>query len=58
MINDYLILMKRFQNKICLITGGTAGIGLATAQRFGKEGGVVIICSRNKKRVTEASDML
>ena len=29
--------MGRVQDKVCLITGGTAGIGYASAELFGQE---------------------
>ena len=34
--------------KIALVTGGTAGIGLATAQRFVKEGAYVFVTGRRQ----------
>lgn len=37
--------MKRFEGKVVLVTGGTAGIGLAVAKRFVSEGAKVIVCS-------------
>ena len=38
--------MKRFINKVVLITGGTSGIGSAVAERMAKEGAQLIIIGR------------
>ena len=37
-----------FKNKICIVTGGTKGIGLATCKKLASLGGKVYACSRNK----------
>ncbi len=41
--------MGNLQNKIAVITGGSTGIGLATAQRFIADGAQVVITGRNKE---------
>ena len=38
----------RFQNKVCLVTGGTSGIGRAVCLRLGAEGGEIIVLGRDK----------
>ena len=38
--------IKRFNNKICVVTGGSSGIGRATSVQLAAEGGKVAILSR------------
>jgi Dehydrogenases with different specificities (related to short-chain alcohol dehydrogenases) len=42
--------------KVACITGGSRGIGLATACAYAREGSRVIICGRNQGRLDEAVD--
>lgn len=46
--------MKRFENKVAVVTGGISGIGLATAERLKEEGARVVITARNRERLDQA----
>ena len=50
--------MNRFANKTVLVTGGSNGIGLATALRIEQEGGQVIITGTNPQRLDQAREVL
>ncbi len=49
---------KRLEGKIALITGGSSGIGLATAQKYLDEGAKVYITGRDGNRLEQASNEL
>jgi len=50
--------MQKLEGKTALITGGAAGIGLATAHKFIREGAVVAVCDRNEQAVQRAVQAL
>lgn len=50
--------MQRFKDKFALITGGTNGMGFATAQQFINENGKVIITGRSAETVNKAVGQL
>ena len=46
--------MNQLEGKTALVTGGTSGIGLATAQRFAAEGAHVFITGRRQAELDQA----
>jgi NAD(P)-dependent dehydrogenase (short-subunit alcohol dehydrogenase family) len=47
-------MSKTFENKVVLITGGSTGIGRATAVAFAREGATVVVSGRRKAEGAEA----
>jgi NAD(P)-dependent dehydrogenase (short-subunit alcohol dehydrogenase family) len=50
--------MKRLERKVAVITGGTSGIGLATAQQFVSEGAYVFITGRRQSELDAAVKLI
>ncbi|WP_348675696.1 SDR family NAD(P)-dependent oxidoreductase [uncultured Abyssibacter sp.] len=46
--------MSQFENKVVVITGGTSGIGLATARAFAQDGAAVFIAGRRQEALDAA----
>jgi NAD(P)-dependent dehydrogenase (short-subunit alcohol dehydrogenase family) len=53
-----LTIMGKLQGKVAVVTGGTAGIGFATAKRFVDEGAYVFITGRRQKELEEATKVI
>ena len=49
---------QKLSNKIALVTGGSSGIGLATAKRFASEGAYVFITGRRQTELDAAAKEL
>ena len=50
--------MKKFNNKLAIVTGGNSGIGYATAKELIAEGAQVIITGRRKEAIEKAAEEL
>jgi 3-oxoacyl-[acyl-carrier protein] reductase len=44
-----------FKGQVALVSGGTRGIGLATARKFASEGSSVVVCGSNQQNVDKAT---
>jgi NAD(P)-dependent dehydrogenase (short-subunit alcohol dehydrogenase family) len=52
------VIMGKLQGKVAIVTGGSSGIGLATARRFVEEGAHVVITGRREKELNEAAALI
>lgn len=50
--------MKILENKVALVTGGTSGIGKATALAFGKAGAKVVFSGRREKEGEDTANLV
>ncbi|MGW3127427.1 SDR family NAD(P)-dependent oxidoreductase [Streptomyces sp. NPDC001123] len=49
---------QRFLGKTCLVTGGSRGLGLATARAFAREGARVVVIARDPDQLKTASELI
>ncbi len=49
--------MGKLDNKVCIVTGASGGLGKQTAIRFAEEGAIVCICARNEEKLKITADI-
>ena len=47
-----------FDGKVAIVTGGSSGIGAATASAFAREGAKVVVAARREKESQEVLDKI
>lgn len=52
-MKDKLVIEKSLKGKTVVITGGTSGVGRATAEAFAKEGCNIVIVARGQQGIDE-----
>ena len=43
------------KDRVCIITGGASGIGLAIAEKFAAEGAKVVVADINEEKIESGS---
>lgn len=51
-------MSEQFSGQVAIVTGGSDGIGQATAQLLAKRGAHVVICARRAKKLSETKAMI
>ena len=54
----FTLLLMRFTDKICVVTGGTSGIGRATCVRLAAEGGTIVVLGRTRAEGAETVQII
>lgn len=57
-MNEKKIFRMDISGKVTIITGASAGIGLATAKRFAAEGAKIVLAARSTEKLTALTDEL
>ncbi len=50
--------MKQFEGKVAIVTGGTSGIGRATAIAYAREGAKVVVTGRREEKGAETVELI